>query len=1079
MEGLLVLLGLLLLATPILAIVALVKTSRASDSIKHLESKLETLSNVVQHHVEITSKEHRGQPKIKEQPAETTATVMEKVIKEEHAVAPPPILKQPIKPIKDIYTEPAPAAAVLSSPQPEKPQAPRPVKAPRPRKNLEEALGGKVAGMVGVMILVAGIAFLVGSQGISWPSPLFKILMGLGLGGILLACGHIANRNTSGKFIQLARIMTGGGGGLFYFCIFAAYSLYHLCGPFMTALGLTASAALLLFLALVYNSQLVATLGILGAFITPLLVGGDVDQGIFPLAYIALVNLPVMVLGIKKNWQILYNSSYAFTLFYFFFWMFSFNADGWVIPLVATGVYFAEFITLSLLILRKRDRLEPANINIIRIVASSLFLFGSLYWIFYGAGIASWLGLCFAGTVVAFVSISMLSWKWLPEFKGETICFILCGITATGLVILEQTDGTLRGIFWSIQGLAVAVLFVKSRANLIRSSSILASMLGLIYLMILTLQDPLMNTTFFNLETFALLISTILIGVTTTINDRIERNHSSILIWISVALGIVIAAGVDIGKLQGTDTIQWLCATLIFAALGQLARKNKSEYVQEPLYFTLAAIACAIVYLYTQLSGIWIGISWSALGLGIAVLYLKSGANPIRLSSILVSLLGMVYLITRALGDQDQSTAFFNPEIFALLISTALISVSTTIHDWIERNNDSVIIWISAAAGIVIAAGIDIFKLQGTDILPWLTATVLFAGLGQWVRRKKPNYIHEPLNFTLMSIFCFVIYLYMQLNGLYISIAWTALGIGTALFALKTQSKEIQNSGILIGFAALVHATLQPIQIGSDLILVNPHTLCGLFSALSIGFQAKLYERIGHQDKPSFNTRILWITCIGALLIIAYRNIFTALPTEYPMPWLLTSIITLFIGNMVNLMLSNDRSLQRAGQLLIAAIPLKILLFDTCVPLFHSMPPSLASATLWIQVAMLAEILWFSGRLKNQPSKLIGYYSLAPLIVIIAIISLAIGSSEIEWSWAIVSLWWGISALAMTLFGFAHKSKLHRHVALILFAATTLKVLLFDCSAFQAGVRVLIFIGVGILLLILSFIYQKVSERLL
>ena len=67
----------------------------------------------------------------------------------------------------------------------------------------------------------------------------------------------------------------------------------------------------------------------------------------------------------------------------------------------------------------------------------------------------------------------------------------------------------------------------------------------------------------------------------------------------------------------------------------------------------------------------------------------------------------------------------------------------------------------------------------------------------------------------------------------------------------------------------------------------------------------------------------------------------------------------------------------------------------------------------------------------------------------------------------------------MTVFGFARKSKLHRHFALILFAATIGKVLLFDCSVFQAGARVLILIGVGILLLTLSFIYQKVSERLL
>ena len=128
---------------------------------------------------------------------------------------------------------------------------------------------------------------------------------------------------------------------------------------------------------------------------------------------------------------------------------------------------------------------------------------------------------------------------------------------------------------------------------------------------------------------------------------------------------------------------------------------------------------------------------------------------------------------------------------------------------------------------------------------------------------------------------------------------------------------------------------------------------------------------------------------------------------------------------------------------------------------------------------MLGEILWFTSRIKECPQRLANYLSLAPLVAGIAAVSVAIGESSSTWSWAIVSLWWGISGLAMTIYGFVRRSKLHRHFALILFAGTIAKVLLIDCSVLQAGARVMIFIGVGLLLLVLSFIYQKVSERLL
>ena len=730
MEAVILFLGLIFLVAPILSIIALIKATGAEKTARTNKQRLEFLYHTLEEHMLASMEEAVAVPK--PEPKATVAPVS----------APPPL---PMEPEMKVA--------------PPSPPTVRPTPAPRPRKNLEEALGGKIAGLIGVMILVAGIAFLVGSPGIAWPSPIFKILMGLAFGGVLLTGGHIADRNASGKYIQLARTMTGGGGGLFYFCIFAAYSLYHLSSPFLTAVGLTASAALLLFLSLVYNSQIVATLGILGAFITPLLVGGDIDQGAFPLAYIALINLPVMFLGIKKNWQVLYNSAYGFTLFYFFYWMLSFNSVGWLVPLVATAVYFAEFITLSLLILWKHDGRENTKINVARIVASTLFLFCSLYLIDAG------LWICLACVSVVFAALCKLSWKWLPEYINETLCIILCGIASVALLILEAASGGYIGLLWCAEAVVVAWFFRKPAPLKIKVGSILLCGMG------------------------------------------------------SLALG-----------LQMVD-------------------------------------------------------------------------------------------------DQTIDPAWFNSETLFIMAGALLIG---TCH-WIVRRGGKLLQMVSFAL-ILLAAYKDIFDFNSTDVVPWIIATMVFTGASLFIRRWQPRLAEETLHFALSAILCFAIYLHMQLDGLWISVAWSMLGIGTALFALKTQSKEIQNSAIVIGFAGLLHATLQPILNDANLILVNPHTLCGLFTALAIGFQAKLHGRIDAEDQANIRTRLLWFTCIGAVLAIAYRNIFTAMPSDHPMPWLLTSAITLFIGNMVNWMLDNDRTLQQAGRLLIAAVPIKILLFDIGVP---------------------------------------------------------------------------------------------------------------------------------------------------
>ncbi|VGO18404.1 DUF2339 domain-containing protein [Pontiella sulfatireligans] len=907
MVALMILMGLLFLAAPIVALIALVKVGDAKMRIEKCEQQINFLTRALAEQLK------RSVPDVK--PEEAAAA--EAIPPKEH-VAPPVIPAS-------IPHAPAPRTAEAPPPKPEpvvplKP-APEPLIQPKPKKNMEEALGGKVSGVIGVLILVAGIAFLVGSPEISWPAPLFKILMGVALGGTLLACGHIANKTASGKFVQLARVMTGGGGGLFYFCIFASYDLYHLSGPLLTALSLSASAALLLFLALSYNSQLVAALGVLGAFITPLMVGGDIDQGVFPLAYIAVINLPVMILGIKKNWQVLYNSAYAFTVFYFFYWMGNINAEGWLAPLCATAVYFAEFMTLSLLILKKRDRLEPSNLNIARIAATTLFLFCSLYLIFYGASVEHWMSVCLVCVSAAFAGMFKLSWKWLPEYRNETLALLLCGFASVGLLIFEAASMEYRGILWSLQALAIARFF---------------------------------------------------------------RN--------------------------------------------------------------------AFIF-------------------------------KIQLSSVLLSIIGGVALAMLMLSQKVPSHAWFNPDILLLLTGALVLGAASWILRLHTKNKDLLsyinIIRFGSFGLILLAAGNDLFVFDSMDCVPWMAATAGFAAVSLFCLKRSSAYVGETLHFTLAAILCFAIYLHMQLAGLWISAAWGLLGIGTMLFALKNQSKEIQNSALIIGFSALLHATLQPIQNDSNLILINPHTLCGLFAALTIGIQAKFYDRIEESDLSHLRTRALWMICVGAVLAIAYRNIFHTLSWYTPLPWLLTSLITLFMGNLVNWMLGTDPVLQKTGRLIIAALPLKILLLDNGIPWLNGTPPALTSYVLWVQVAMLIQIIWFSGRIKNSAPSMTGYFSLAPLITILAIISLAIGSLDIAWSWALVSIWWAVTALTITIFGFSRKSKLHRHFALLMFAATVVKVLLIDCSIFQAGARVMIFIGVGLLLLVLSFIYQKVSERLL
>lgn len=74
---------------------------------------------------------------------------------------------------------------------------------------------------------------------------------------------------------------------------------------------------------------------------------------------------------------------------------------------------------------------------------------------------------------------------------------------------------------------------------------------------------------------------------------------------------------------------------------------------------------------------------------------------------------------------------------------------------------------------------------------------------------------------------------------------------------------------------------------------------------------------------------------------------------------------------------------------------------------------------------------------------------------------------------------WGLSSFVLMLVGMRYKVKPLRLVSLTLFFVTLLKLFIFDLQNISAGGRIAAFISLGILLLVVSFLYQKLKVLLL
>ena len=77
------------------------------------------------------------------------------------------------------------------------------------------------------------------------------------------------------------------------------------------------------------------------------------------------------------------------------------------------------------------------------------------------------------------------------------------------------------------------------------------------------------------------------------------------------------------------------------------------------------------------------------------------------------------------------------------------------------------------------------------------------------------------------------------------------------------------------------------------------------------------------------------------------------------------------------------------------------------------------------------------------------------------------------------SLLWGFYGFMLVLIGFKQKSKIFRLAGIALFGVVVVKLFLFDLNNTSPIGKIIAFISLGLLLLILSFLYQKLKDKIL
>ena len=316
--------------------------------------------------------------------------------------------------------------------------------------HMEKFIGENLLNKIGIVIVVMGVfigvKYAIDHQLIQ---PITRIVLGYFLGLGLLVTALLLKK----KYHGYSAVLLSGGSAAFYFTSYAAATLYALLPLPLVFVLMVVITAFTVVAALHYNQQIIAHVGMVGAYAVPFLL--DTGSGNFVLlfAYMALINLGIVVIAFKRFWRSLHYTSFAFTWITIAGWSLSgyHSEKHLALALVFLTVFFILFYTafLSYKLLRK----TPFAVSDVLLLLSNAFIyFGLSYYVLslHSNG-EPWLG---AVTVAhAAVHCAVAAWLLRKGSVDKVVFYPIVGlvIVFVTLAIPVQWDGPAIATLWSVE----------------------------------------------------------------------------------------------------------------------------------------------------------------------------------------------------------------------------------------------------------------------------------------------------------------------------------------------------------------------------------------------------------------------------------------------------------------------------------------------------------------------------------------------------------------------------------------------------------------------------------------------------
>jgi uncharacterized membrane protein len=325
--------------------------------------------------------------------------------------------------------------------------------------DLESRIGGRWLLWIGVIAISFGMAFFLKyAFDNQWITPGWRVNIGVAIGLAFLIGAERLRR----PYPIYSHGLSGGGIFILYLSIFVGFNTYKLIPQTLAFVLMAAVTATASLLAARYSALPIAILGLIGGFLTPILLSTGVDDEAGLFGYIAVLDLGVLALAYSKHWRSLNYMAYGATVAMFASWMLTWYTPDklWTTILFLTVLYMI-FALLAVLhnVVNRRPTLW---IDLAMVFSNALLYFTTSYELLDNEhhGI---LGL-FAVLVSAFyMGLGYFAYSRDREDSLLIYTFLALAFLFAVLAVPIQLDQHWVTMGWALEG--VAMTWIGLRAN--------------------------------------------------------------------------------------------------------------------------------------------------------------------------------------------------------------------------------------------------------------------------------------------------------------------------------------------------------------------------------------------------------------------------------------------------------------------------------------------------------------------------------------------------------------------------------------------------------------------------------------